>query len=513
MATRWLDFAEKKHKILLFRWRIIALVILLFKTPSFYALSNAALIPSGSNGNPNELTFENPLPLPPLEFNDSSTAPWVAISPDDERNEDYSRLSLRLANYDLPPLILKKAIKYKLKVMKGQASLDDLKTSFTTKELLAYGDQLIDITVSREPGTSIVAKSKLWYGARSNQRSPRNADSSKSFGYYCDIGSIQPSPNLDAHERKGKHLMVANWIHIYMLRTQGWSLDVWLLHEFLGVKYVLFDDNVYLLTCPKVDVTFVHSETCYSDNAKEILVNNQTKYLTRNRFVTEHHSVIECPKSEKNNQILKLTDFYIALTSSSALLANVLFLNKRSPTIMSRIMNDENAENLLWLEEKYLSCSSSPVLITLFIWIRRLSPYLLAGFSLFKLISMLILFCMAMHKKLPCIHIWSILCVPIKRGQDYMKWAKEAEHLRQLHDLNTGRIATGLESSSSTSLDPSEHLIALYLTCCDLKERLAALELELRSRDSSQTSRDLTPELPLIIQDPTFLTTKRSTLL
>ena len=94
-----------------------------------------------------------------------------------------------------------------------------------------------------------------------------------------------------------------------------------------------------------------------------------------------------------------------------------------------------------------------------------------------------------------------------------MKWAKEAEHLRQLHDLNTGRIATGLESSSSISLDPSEHLIALYLTCCDLKERLAALELELRSRDSSQTSRDLTPELPLIIQDPTFLTTKRSTLL
>ena len=79
MATRWLDFAEKKHKNLLFRWRIIALVILLFKTPSFYALSNAALIPGGSNGNLSELTFENPLPLPPLEFNDSSTAPWVAI--------------------------------------------------------------------------------------------------------------------------------------------------------------------------------------------------------------------------------------------------------------------------------------------------------------------------------------------------------------------------------------------------------------------------------------------------
>ena len=136
-----------------------------------------------------------------------------------------------------------------------------------------------------------------------------------------------------------------------MLRTQGWSLNVWLLHKYLGVKYILYDDNVYLLTCPKVDVTFVHSEVCYSDNAKEILVNNQTKYLTRNCFVTDHHSVIECPKNEKNNQILKLTDFYIALTSSSALLANVLFLNKRSPTIMSRIMNDENAENLLWLEE------------------------------------------------------------------------------------------------------------------------------------------------------------------
>ena len=162
---------------------------------------------------------------------------------------------------------------------------------------------------------------------------------------------------------------------------------------------------------------------------------------------------------------------------------------------------------------KYLSCSSSPVLITLFIWIRRLSPYLLAGFSLFKLTSMLILFCMAVHKKLPCIHIWSIICVPIKRSNDYMKWAKEAEHLRELHDLNTGRLATGIQPTSSTSLDLSEHLIALYLTCCDLKERLAALELELRSRNSSQTSRDLTPELPLMIQDPTFLTTKRSTLL
>ena len=94
-----------------------------------------------------------------------------------------------------------------------------------------------------------------------------------------------------------------------------------------------------------------------------------------------------------------------------------------------------------------------------------------------------------------------------------MKWAKEAEHLRELHDLNTGRLATGIQPTSSTSLDPSEHLIALYLTCCDLKERLAALELELRSRNSSQTSRDLTPELPLMIQDPTFLTTKKSTLL
>ena len=90
MATRWLKFAEKKPENLLFRWRIIALVILLIKTPSFYALSNAALIPSGSNGNPDELTFENPLPLPPLEFNDSSTSPWVAMNPDDERNEDYS---------------------------------------------------------------------------------------------------------------------------------------------------------------------------------------------------------------------------------------------------------------------------------------------------------------------------------------------------------------------------------------------------------------------------------------
>ena len=513
MATGWLKFAEKKSENLLFRWRIIALVILLIKTPSFYAFSNAALIPSGSNGNPDELTFENPLPLPPLEFNDSSTTPWVAMNPDDERNEDYSRLALRLANYDLPPLIMKKAIKYKLKVMKGQADLDDLKTYFTSKELSTYGDQLIDITVSRDPGTSIVAKSKLWYGARSNQRSPRNADPSKSYGYYCDIGSIQPNPNLDAHEKKGKHLMIANWIHIYMLRTQGWSLNVWLLHEFLGIKYILFEDNVYLLTCPKVEVTFVHSDICYSDNAKEILVNNQTKYLTRNRFVTDHHSVIECPKNEKNNQILKLTDFYIALTSSSALLANVLFLNKRSPTIMSRIMNDENAENLLWLEEKYLSCSSSPVLITLFIWICRLSPYLLAGFSLFKLTSMLILFCMAVHKKLPCIHIWSIICVPIKRSNDYMKLAKEAEHLRELHDLNTGRLATGIQPTSSTSLDPSEHLVALYLTFCDLKERLAVLELELRSRNSSQTSRDLTPELPLMIQDPTFLSTKKSTLL
>ena len=297
MAADWLEFDGRGPKNLLTRWRLVALMVLLIRTPSLYALSEAALIPHEIDGNSDGLTSENPLPLPPLGSNDSSPSPWVAMDPDDERSKDYGRLAMRLANYDLPPLITKKAIKYKLKVMKGQADLDDLKTYFTSKELSTYGDQLIDITVSRDPGTSIVAKSKLWYGARSNQRSPRNADPSKSYGYYCDIGSIQPNPNLDAHEKKGKHLMIANWIHIYMLRTQGWSLNVWLLHEFLGIKYILFEDNVYLLTCPKVEVTFVHSDICYSDNAKEILVNNQTKYLTRNRFVTEHRRVRRTTKS------------------------------------------------------------------------------------------------------------------------------------------------------------------------------------------------------------------------
>ena len=155
----------------------------------------------------------------------------------------------------MPPLLTKRAIKYKLLVTKGQAGLDDLKSFFTSEELLIHGDKLVDLAISKDPGTSIVAKSKLWYVARSNRRSPRNADPSKSYGYYCDIGSIQPDPNLDTLEKKGKHLLIANWIHIYMLRTQGWSLNVWLLHEYLGVKYVLYNDNVYLLTCPKVDVT------------------------------------------------------------------------------------------------------------------------------------------------------------------------------------------------------------------------------------------------------------------
>ena len=91
--------------------------------------------------------------------------------------------------------------------------------------------------------------------------------------------------------------------------------------------------------------------------------------------------------------------------------------------------------------------------------------------------------------------------MPIKRLSDYIKWAKEAKHLRELHELNTGRVATGLQETSSTSLDPSLHLIALYHTCVDLKQRIAILELELRSRDSSQTSRDPTPELPLMLQD------------
>ena len=213
-----------------------------------------------------------------------------------------------------------------------------------------------------------------------------------------------------------------------------------------------------------------------------------TLNLTRNRFVTDHHSIIECPHDGKHNEILKLTDFYIALTSSSALLANVLFLNRNSPTIMSRIMNEENTENLLRLEESYLSCSSSPILITIFIWIRCLFPYLLAGFSIFKLTSIFILFCMALRKKLPCIHIWSILCMPIKRSSE-------------LHELNTGRVTTGLQATSSTSLDPSLHLIALYHTCVDLKQRIAMLELKLRSRDSSQNSRDPTPELTLMLQD------------
>ena len=71
----------------------------------------------------------------------------------------------------------------------------------------------------------------------------------------------------------------------------------------------------------------------------------------------------------------------------------------------------------------------------------------------------------------------------------------------ELHELNTGRVTTGLQATSSTSLDPSLHLIALYHTCVDLKQRIAMLELKLRSRDSSQNSQDPTPELTLMLQD------------
>ena len=98
MAADWLEFDGRGPKNLLTRWRLIALVVVLIRTPSLYALSEAALIPNGFGGNPDGLTFENPLPLPPLAFNDSSPSPWVAMDPDDERSKDYGRLALRLIN-------------------------------------------------------------------------------------------------------------------------------------------------------------------------------------------------------------------------------------------------------------------------------------------------------------------------------------------------------------------------------------------------------------------------------
>ena len=65
-------------------------MILLIRTPSLYAFSETALITNEFGGNLDGLTFENPLPLPPLVLNDSSPSPWVAMDPDDERSKDYS---------------------------------------------------------------------------------------------------------------------------------------------------------------------------------------------------------------------------------------------------------------------------------------------------------------------------------------------------------------------------------------------------------------------------------------
>ena len=107
MAAGWFEFDESGPKNLLTRWRLVALMVFLIRTPSLYALSKAALIPHEIDGNSDGLTSENPLPLPPLASNDSSPSPWVAMDPDNERNEGYGRLAMRLANYDLPPTNLK----------------------------------------------------------------------------------------------------------------------------------------------------------------------------------------------------------------------------------------------------------------------------------------------------------------------------------------------------------------------------------------------------------------------
>ena len=304
--------------------------------------------------------------------------------------------------------------------------------------------------------------------------------------YDCQSGHIEKNKDvtscLDSKVCKFSYIAVL----FYQLKAHGIAVEYFLIKT-MGAKFILYNDEIYLLTCPRKSGLIINNGLCYSDGIRPVLVQNRTKFITGNGFITSTYGQVQCKDKTDREAVIHISTFYIALMSSLALVANNVFYRFHNPTLINRLFNTKDAGNLIYLEESYLSnVNQDSLTCHILVTIRRISPYLVSSFTGFKIFTSIFLFVLGIVKKLPCLKAMT-LCIPVlKKVWDYQKIRKEHKKDVELAMLKAHRCSMGRNPETSFSEVSTDHLQILYETNIDLKLRLNLVEadvMELKDRN------------------------------
>ena len=318
-----------------------------------------------------------------------------------------------------------------------------------------------------------------------NKRSASSTDMALINIYDCQSGHIERNKDvtncLDSKVCKFSYISIL----YYQLKAHGIAVEYFLIKT-LAAKFILYNDEIYLLTCPRKSGLIINNGLCYSDGIRPVLVQNRTKFITRNGFITSTYGQVQCKDKTDREAVIHISTFYIALMSSLALVANNVFYRFHNPTLINRLFNTRDAGSLIYLEESYLSnVDQNSLTCHMLVTIRRISPYLVSSFTAFKVITSIVLFVLGIIKKLPCLKAMT-LCIPaLKKIHDYQKIRKEHQKDVELAMLKAHRLSMGRNPETSFSEVSTDHLQILYQTNIDLKLRLNLVQadvLEIKER-------------------------------
>lgn len=240
--------------------------------------------------------------------------------------------------------------------------------------------------------------------------------------------------------------------------------------------YVRIGQDTYTVICPPETVTILHNDICYANGIMQIITQErQIKYLDANNFITDIATPVPCQpqaKSIKTQVLQKITDFHILKQGSEAI---AYAQHKKNQLFdITKLLNQESAKKLIWIEEKAL-CNGS-LLSSLQFHYRKHGMKISIAILSVRAGLEITLFLAGLAYGLPLVKSLSLASSMVKRCVDFrsylaQKRLTQEEEVRKLHRKQLGR-----EANQDLSQVTSSHLSCIYSALLDVTDRVSEIE-------------------------------------
>ena len=317
-------------------------------------------------------------------------------------------------------------------------------------------------------------------------------------GYDCSQADVKKT-TFDLKPFKNS---TPEWIERRILMQQLWHENVVFPYDITHPRnenqvFLYFNREIYLATCPRVDLYESENQNCYHDEARPVrTISGREMFLLDTNFLSPYAAQIACNeiprhKGDEEHAIRQKLENYLIIRAGTVEMA--LALHKVQVFAdLSTAFSPQATSNLITKEvgvsqkDANITCLWTQVAL----FYRQNSAKIHIGFAVGKLTFNFILFAIGIVLRIPITKAFSLCITQVKKIWDLIHYHQKQRQRTQERLAQLQRQTLGLAPNLTLSELTGDHLETLYEINAHLARRIADLESTIQrlSENNNQTN-------------------------